>query len=1218
MLGKHKSKLMKLLFSLIVFIISYILSWIILKIVNLESISAISLETFSFFLSLVITVTFISLYDDPDEISIPDGFKKISPLLIVIILVFVALVFSFFAVFPSSYDGLAFQEWSKLSIPTLILSLIILTASLYIPAFIVHKIFLYKFNLSNLEKLAFYPVLSALILTVTELFGQFLRINIPYRIVFVFLSVAVLFIIKREKKNSDSNHGPSVISLRTLGVIAAIGFNLFIFYSAIGAENAFIRGDMWGNAHDVAFLGEKGLSTYINSPTHDYPPLYSIFWCALSQLMPIPYINEVLIIAFFNHIFSVLALYVLAKVLFGDSRRALLTVILWTTLSGFSWSYLISNPASLALSQNELLRYISGIAQNFGVHSGSIISPIYADDHALTRLWSIGLLFLSIAALLKAHSNKKNLAGGLIIFSAGLIQILLGHINEVPLLALALFTIILFRRNLSSNFTKLTSLITISSVIIGALSVWLIFGPNKIFMLISFTPLFALVSGLFVVKLSGIIGKRVPFTSLSEKISKITGVFSFSPFYIYGLMWIAFLISEVWIGWAVTTIWYYPAIEWGFLGFMAVLGLTLVWRKKEKLTFGIKFLLLLLALQLVLLVSLNYVNFNFVYIQPAYSIQPILFLPLLALLGSQAFPILKQKQRFLRKVLYSVVVMFLILLFCFGSLDHIISSSFWKTNNGWWWYKPLNPSTPDYEFINYLHDASSGSSSEFVGTFYGWETPSSYIVYPSGVSTLSQPLIDIFSSTNDSREIYLLTQVFPINHVLVSNEQPMLPSSSLNFDGVDDYIEVNDSSSLNSSVFTIEAWIKLDSYSQYLSPIYDRATSSGGFAFWIGGNEHDRGRLALNGGLDNDVVGNLCVNLNEWTHVAVVWNGESVTFYKNGVSESLSGFSFKGNDSLTTRIGNVRWTFGGQYFDGNIWQVRFFNRPLSENELLELFRKPDETNHNGLSLWFRTDEESGNIIFDKSESANDGRVFGAKLQIGSYLAYAINSANPLFTNSKYTLYGLDQINLSKTEMLPNSDDFLTVEKMEFDGNLKLTDSSGKVTVINAARGEIFPMDDGKILVRVQQLDNQTNNIVSTTPLIELDGNVSLFNMKSTWGYFYEIRCTTERLSISGKVSMNIFNSFKSRLYIDPFEYAGEYEAYPYPEYLRQDYAKNQILEHYEVNHVDPIKVVSSSLGITWTLIIIIASILIFLLEKRRGAKNEKIVPICGPKDSCFI
>jgi hypothetical protein len=169
---------------------------------------------------------------------------------------------------------------------------------------------------------------------------------------------------------------------------------------------------------------------------------------------------------------------------------------------------------------------------------------------------------------------------------------------------------------------------------------------------------------------------------------------------------------------------------------------------------------------------------------------------------------------------------------------------------------------------------------------------------------------------------------------------PGKDGTALIFDGTDDYVECPASASLDVSIFTITAWINLTAYSPYLCPIVDRATASGGYSLWVGGTGYYQGKLELNGGFGNQAFSSsITIPLDQWVFVAAVWNGTNVTFYMNNVSEQQTGYSFHDVGSLTTRIGNERWAFGGQYFNGVIDDVHIYNRALSATEVLEDYQQ---------------------------------------------------------------------------------------------------------------------------------------------------------------------------------------------------------------------------------------------------------------------------------------
>ncbi|MEM4677487.1 MAG: hypothetical protein QXY55_06320 [Candidatus Korarchaeota archaeon] len=926
-----------------------------------------------------------------------------------------------------SYDSyIAFDEWNNISLYRIVIALLYLLIVLYAPAYIIDKALL-RSKWDIVEKIGFYPVISTLILSLIEYFNLLFKMNISYRFLTVILIGIVVLLIYIYHRHSHLSLCVNVNLVEVLGLGIVIGFKIFIFYSVLGEENAFLRGDMFGDAHRVAFLIKYGLGAYLTSPVENYPLFYSFLWSVISKVIPLPYVNTIICIAFFNQVFSILALYILAKVAFRDSRSALLSVVFWTFLSGFSWVILKVDAPATSFSDSGLLDYIEIISRRLGKYSGSIVSPTYMDGHALTRLWSLGLFLISIGALLRAYFgniDNSNLRGDLIVFASCFIQVFLGHITEAPLLALALFALILIGDKFSSNFIRTLGLATIISstiCLIIAISLYSIYGANRIFFLIPLTPALLFLFGISIKHMYGLMIKHVSTYVviysrgfLNKILKKLKIFLSISLVYIYGLMLIAYWIRPKWINWPIATLWYSPAVEWGFLGLLFVFSLTRIGFEERKMHYGLKYIIFLFILQLILLIILNYWNYYHFYVTTPYPFHPILFLPLLALVASQGFIInkLKNKRYKLKK---AFIIMFITLIFSFGSLDNVLSSSFWKTNNGWWLKSQLNPSRDDYELINFLYKSSPSSVYDFVLTFYDERKPSSYVVYPSGMAVLSQPLIDILIYTNDSREIYILSRVLPIRYILIPRNE---------------------------------------------------------------------------------------------------------SFY-----------------------------------------------------------------------------------------------------INSFLVRAIQNVYPIFSNSKYMLYSLSQLNLSETRLLPSSNDFLTAKIIILEGDLSLMDENDTY-VLRDVKGEILPLGEGNVLVKVRLINNNmTLNITATAPTIKIKGNITLVAMKSTWGYFREIRCSAERLIISGESLFKIFNTFENRIYIESFNFDGKYKAYPFPTYLRQDYAKEMIERYWKNNHENPLDVLTSPPGIVWTLIIIVVLLVyklapLYMLIAKNRQKPEENCLSWFPEKEC--
>ncbi|MCS7119807.1 MAG: hypothetical protein NZ952_01165 [Candidatus Bathyarchaeota archaeon] len=97
---------------------------------------------------------------------------------------------------------------------------------------------------------------------------------------------------------------------------------------------------MAAHAIFVAEINRYGVMGY----TSTYPIFYHSSWSAISKLLPFPYCNTLVLISFFNHIFTTLSFYLLAKSLFNHQPRSLFSTFALIIPSGFSWLYLLTEP----------------------------------------------------------------------------------------------------------------------------------------------------------------------------------------------------------------------------------------------------------------------------------------------------------------------------------------------------------------------------------------------------------------------------------------------------------------------------------------------------------------------------------------------------------------------------------------------------------------------------------------------------------------------------------------------------------------------------------------------------------------------------------------------------------------------------------------------------------------------------------------------------------
>ncbi|RLJ02329.1 MAG: hypothetical protein DRP11_03150, partial [Candidatus Aenigmatarchaeota archaeon] len=158
---------------------------------------------------------------------------------------------------------------------------------------------------------------------------------------------------------------------------------------------------------------------------------------------------------------------------------------------------------------------------------------------------------------------------------------------------------------------------------------------------------------------------------------------------------------------------------------------------------------------------------------------------------------------------------------------------------------------------------------------------------------------------------------------------------ALEFDGVDDYVDCGNNSSLNIiNELTIETWIKQNTMTgptfryiigrgtnyvneSYLMQ-YDPSNNYWRFGIYDGTNFYEAVTEA---------------NQNIWKHLVGVFNGTSVKIYVNGIKKYETTFSATHIIVDPDKHVFVGGHTSGRYFNGTIDEVRIWNRALSPEEI---------------------------------------------------------------------------------------------------------------------------------------------------------------------------------------------------------------------------------------------------------------------------------------------
>lgn len=203
-------------------------------------------------------------------------------------------------------------------------------------------------------------------------------------------------------------------------------------------------------------------------------------------------------------------------------------------------------------------------------------------------------------------------------------------------------------------------------------------------------------------------------------------------------------------------------------------------------------------------------------------------------------------------------------------------------------------------------------------------------------------------------------------------------NKSMNFDGVDDYINIPSSNSLNpgSNNFSVEVWFKMNSVGTIDAAIlynkeslYEASAGGGYFTYawqpnwaWFGGTSFP-------------------VNVGEWYHAVVVYDGINQKLFKNGnLVYSRAQTGIIGTNTNDLRIGaRGAPNAANSFANASISEVRVYNRALSENEIKSLYDsyKPkvstSDLNKGLVGHWML---DSENEAKDKTPYSNHGTANG--------------------------------------------------------------------------------------------------------------------------------------------------------------------------------------------------------------------------------------------------
>jgi hypothetical protein len=239
----------------------------------------------------------------------------------------------------------------------------------------------------------------------------------------------------------------------------------------------------------------------------------------------------------------------------------------------------------------------------------------------------------------------------------------------------------------------------------------------------------------------------------------------------------------------------------------------------------------------------------------------------------------------------------------------------------------------------YVNGTTSGSSDTTTGNTLVNTDGSNFIGYINGFDYWNGKAdnVKIWNSALTPQQIYAEyaeTNAY-FQNMDAATDWVVSPSGrALDFDGSNDFLDIQDSAQFETSQLTVEAWVRPETQGAWERIVWkSRGTGEIGWGLRIRDANKPGAWYYNSAGTKTAVYAvNAVLNNNQWQHLAFTYDGSTFKLYLNGQQiETQSDSDTPGNVDSTLRVGAKSAT---EYlFDGQIDDVKMYNYARSADEV---------------------------------------------------------------------------------------------------------------------------------------------------------------------------------------------------------------------------------------------------------------------------------------------